>query len=56
MAFNKTAVEDMVKFVRENGIKPLVAKSFAFEDAVGAFEMLQRGGAVGNVVIRGPQE
>ncbi|PVI05820.1 NAD(P)-binding protein [Periconia macrospinosa] len=56
VAFNKIAIEDMVKFVRANGIKPLVSKRFAFEEAVEAFEFLQRGGAVGNVVIRWPKE
>ncbi|CAI6339385.1 unnamed protein product [Periconia digitata] len=52
VAFNKVCVDEMVKFVGENGIKPLVAKTFEFDQAIDAFHMLQKGGAVGNVVIK----
>lgn len=52
MAFNKIVVDEMVKFVSAHGIKSPVAKTFGFDEAIEAFQMLQKGGAVGNVVIK----
>ena len=41
-----------MKFVEENGIKPVVAETFAFDEAVGAFEALQTQSAVGKIAVK----
>lgn len=56
VAFNKIVVDEMVKFVSEYGIKSTVARTFEFDEALEAFQMLQKGGAVGNVVIKVSEE
>jgi D-arabinose 1-dehydrogenase-like Zn-dependent alcohol dehydrogenase len=52
MSWNRDMSEEFVKFVEAHGIKPLVAKTFGFEEAVEAFELLENGDAVGKVVIK----
>ncbi|PSN63639.1 alcohol dehydrogenase zinc-binding domain-containing protein [Corynespora cassiicola Philippines] len=51
-AFSREATAELMKFVEANGIKPLIAKTFAFEDAKEAFEELQKQSAVGKIVIK----
>lgn len=43
---------EFVNFVEKNGIKPVVAETFAFDEAVGAFEALQKQSAVGKIAVK----
>jgi NADPH:quinone reductase-like Zn-dependent oxidoreductase len=43
--------ESMNKVIEEKGIKPVIGKTFKFEDAAGAFEYLKGGSHTGKIVI-----
>ncbi len=43
--------ESMNKAIEANGIKPLIGKTFEFEDAASAFEYLKGGSHIGKIVI-----
>jgi NADPH:quinone reductase-like Zn-dependent oxidoreductase len=44
--------KDMNKFLEEHGIKPVIAKVFAFEDAKDAYRYVREETHMGKVVIR----
>jgi D-arabinose 1-dehydrogenase-like Zn-dependent alcohol dehydrogenase len=52
VAFNKESTADFVAFAETNGIKPVIAKEFAFEQAVEAFEAMQAQKEIGKIVIK----
>ncbi|KAF2257367.1 NAD-P-binding protein [Trematosphaeria pertusa] len=52
VAFNRDMTAEFVNFVEKNGIKPVVAETFAFDEAVGAFEALQKQSAVGKIAVK----
>ena len=51
-AFNREISIELVKVAEAHAIKPLVAKTFAFEDMVQALEELQKQNAVGKLAVR----
>jgi alcohol dehydrogenase len=51
-AGDRGQLEDLVRAVDGAGIKPVVDREFAFEDAVDAYAHLQQGGHIGKIVIR----
>ena len=46
------AFRDLVAFVDEHGVKPPIARRFAFEDARAAYQAAEAGDAFGKIVIR----
>ncbi|KAH7116816.1 NAD-P-binding protein [Dendryphion nanum] len=52
MGFSRDASREFVQFVDAHGIKPVVARIFAFEKAIEAFEVLEKQNAVGKLVIK----
>jgi D-arabinose 1-dehydrogenase-like Zn-dependent alcohol dehydrogenase len=51
-AFTRQTSEELARFMEEHDIKPVIAKEYGFEDAVEAFEGLQKQDAVGKIVIK----
>lgn len=49
---SRVMMEELVKAVDADGIKAVIAKQFAFDDAVAAFEYMASSSHVGKVVIR----
>lgn len=45
-------IEEMVQFVEENKIRPVVGKAFPWREADGAYRMLAAQSFVGKVVIK----
>ncbi len=43
----------LAKLVVEGGLKPTIAATFAFKDSLQAFDLVERGGVVGKVVVTG---
>ncbi|KAJ4344256.1 hypothetical protein N0V95_006199 [Ascochyta clinopodiicola] len=52
VAFNRDATAEFAQFAEQYGIKPVIAKEFAFGDVVAAFEALQNQSEVGKIVVR----
>jgi len=52
VAFSRDTTEEFVKFVEANDIKPVIAKTFEFGEAVEALETLQSQSLAGKIVIR----
>ncbi|KAF3037133.1 hypothetical protein E8E12_008046 [Didymella heteroderae] len=52
VAFSRDTTAEFARFAEQHGIKPVVAREFAFDDAVKAFEQLQNQTEVGKLVIR----
>lgn len=52
VAFNRDATAEFAKFAEQHHIKPVVGKTFAFGDAIEAFQALQSQTEVGKVVIK----
>ncbi len=46
-----TMLEDLVRFIDTAGIRPVVDRRFAFDDAVAAYRYMQSDGHFGKVVI-----
>ncbi|KAF2872943.1 hypothetical protein BDV95DRAFT_490055 [Massariosphaeria phaeospora] len=51
-AFSARDSTELCRFVEAHGIKPVVAETFGFEEAVRAFEVLEGQKAVGKIVVR----
>ena len=51
MVGSRTMLEDLVRFVETTGLKPIVDRRFAFDDAVAAYQHMRSGQHVGKVVI-----
>lgn len=51
-AASKSMVEEMLAFMTEHEIHPVIAKTFEFEDAKEALGYAQSGRPVGKVVVR----
>lgn len=49
---SRAMLEDLASFVEQRGIKPVVAREFAFDDVALAYEYLASGQAFGKVVVR----
>jgi NADPH:quinone reductase-like Zn-dependent oxidoreductase len=49
-------MEELVRFVEERGIEPVVAKTFEFDQAVEALETLKGQKEVGKICIRIAEE
>ncbi|KAF2636536.1 NAD-P-binding protein [Massarina eburnea CBS 473.64] len=56
VAFSRDMTAEFVSFVEEHGIKPVIAKTFEFDQAIEAFDALQKQNAVGKIIIRIGQE
>jgi NADPH:quinone reductase-like Zn-dependent oxidoreductase len=54
--FSRDALSELSAFVAAHGIKPVIAREFAFEDMVGAFEALQKQDSVGKIVVKIAEE
>lgn len=52
VAFSRDATAEFAKFAEQNDIRPIVAKGFDFDDAVGVFKALQNQTEVGKIVIK----
>lgn len=52
MSFSRDHSGEFVKFIEANGIKPVVATIFSFDQTIAAFEALQKQNAVGKLVIK----
>jgi D-arabinose 1-dehydrogenase-like Zn-dependent alcohol dehydrogenase len=44
--------EELVKIFKEHDLHPMIAKEFDFKDAPKAFEAMEKGDAVGKLVIK----
>ncbi|KAF1944219.1 hypothetical protein EJ02DRAFT_432542 [Clathrospora elynae] len=51
-AFSRDALAECAKFVEAHGIKPVVAREFAFEQTIEAFEALTKQTSVGKIGVR----
>ncbi|KAF2259083.1 NAD(P)-binding protein [Lojkania enalia] len=51
MGFSRDMSAEYVRFVEANGIKPVIAKIFGFENIIEGFEALQKQNAVGKLVV-----
>ncbi|KAH6629302.1 hypothetical protein C7974DRAFT_184426 [Boeremia exigua] len=51
-AFSRDATAEFARFAEQHGIKPVIAKTFEFGDAIAAFEALQNQSEVGKIVIK----
>ncbi|KAF2689634.1 putative alcohol dehydrogenase [Lentithecium fluviatile CBS 122367] len=51
VAFSRDITAEFVQFTGEHGIKPVIAKEYGFDEVVQAMETLQKGEAVGKVVV-----
>jgi D-arabinose 1-dehydrogenase-like Zn-dependent alcohol dehydrogenase len=51
-AFSRDNTEEFVRFAEANEIKPVIAKTFEFDEMVEAFEALQKQNAVGKLVVK----
>lgn len=49
---SRSMTSDLVGFVERRGLRPVVAREFAFEGAAAAYDYLAAGKAFGKVVIR----
>lgn len=56
VAFSRDATVELARFVEELGIKPVVAKTFEFEQAVEALEALKGQKEVGKIVVKIAEE
>ncbi|KAF2740968.1 putative alcohol dehydrogenase [Polyplosphaeria fusca] len=52
MGFSRDASAEWIRFSEANGIKPVVAQVFEFDQAIEAFETLQKQNAVGKLVVK----
>ncbi|KAF9697579.1 hypothetical protein EKO04_004234 [Ascochyta lentis] len=52
VAFNRDATAEFAQFTEKHGIKPVIAKTFEFGDAIAAFEALQNQTEVGKIIIK----
>ena len=44
-------LDDLAKMVGEGGLRPVIAATFPFNEALQALELVERGGVVGKVVV-----
>jgi D-arabinose 1-dehydrogenase-like Zn-dependent alcohol dehydrogenase len=56
LGFSRESIEELVKFVEEHGIEPVIAKTFQFEEAVEALEALKGQKEVGKICIQITEE
>jgi D-arabinose 1-dehydrogenase-like Zn-dependent alcohol dehydrogenase len=56
LGFSRESTVEFVKFIEEHGIKPVIAKTFEFDQAVEALEALKGQDEVGKIVINIAQE
>ena len=56
LGYSRDSEVELVKFVEEHGIKPVIAKTFDFEHAVEALETLKSQKDVGKIVIKIAEE
>lgn len=52
VAFSRDATAEFSRFAEQHSIDPVIAKGFEFDDAVKAFEALQKQTEVGKIVIK----
>ncbi len=52
VAFNRDATAEFARFTEQHNIKPVIAKTFEFDDAIAAFEALQSQTEIGKIVIK----
>lgn len=52
MVGSRSMLEDLGRFVDRTGIKPVIAREFAFDETKAAYDFLEAGRALGKVVIR----
>lgn len=56
VAFSRDATAEFARFAEQHNIRPVVAKVFEFDDAVAAFEALQKQTEVGKIVVKISEE
>ena len=52
VAFNRDMTSELVSFLEARSIRPVIAKTFEFDEAVEAFEALKKQKEVGKIIIR----
>lgn len=52
IAFSRDATAEFARFAEQHAIKPVIAKEFAFEDAIQAFKALEDQTEVGKIVVK----
>ena len=48
---HRADLDELAKMVGEGALKPVIAATFPFDDALPAFALVERGGVVGKVVV-----
>lgn len=52
MAFSRDSTAEFAKFTEKHGLKPVIAKEFAFQNVIEAFQALKDQTEVGKVVVK----
>jgi D-arabinose 1-dehydrogenase-like Zn-dependent alcohol dehydrogenase len=52
VGYSRDSTAEVVKFVQEHSIKPVIAETFSFDEAVEAMKALQEQDAVGKIVVK----
>ena len=52
MAFSRDSTAEFARFAEQHVLKPVIAKEFAFQDAIEAFQALEDQTEVGKIVVR----
>lgn len=52
VGYSRDNTAEFVKFLEEHNVKPAIAKSFEFDQAIEAFELLQEQSEFGKIVVR----
>ncbi|KAF1998578.1 alcohol dehydrogenase zinc-binding domain-containing protein [Amniculicola lignicola CBS 123094] len=56
VAFSRDLTAEFARFVEEHGIKPVIAREYDFDNAVEAFEALEKQNSMGKIVIKISEE
>lgn len=52
VAFSRDSTAEFARFAEQHVLKPVIAKEFAFQDAIEAFQALEDQTEVGKIVVR----
>lgn len=52
VAFSRDSTAEFARFAEQHVLKPVIAKEFAFQDAIEAFQALKDQTEVGKIVVR----
>jgi NADPH:quinone reductase-like Zn-dependent oxidoreductase len=56
VAFSRDSTAEFARFVEQHALKPVIAKEFAFQDAIEAFQALKDQTEVGKIVVKISEE